>query len=144
MSAMEFLVGENYRIDLDGSVARCAVLRRRDLDPEVGARLAEELVQTFARLAAGRAYGMILDVRDAPPANGPRTQGAIGRMLGAFEAAGRPIALLVTDSPVQSMQLARLVREHAPTQGRMFTAPAETEAWVRSCLERTTVGRARP
>jgi hypothetical protein len=140
---VEFAVRDNWRIDLEGAIARCQIQRRKDLDPEVGARLAEELLQVVKRLAASRAYGMLLDVRDAPPANGPRTQAAVGAMVAAFEGASRPIAVLIADSPVQVMQLSRIVREHAPTHGRTFTVPDEAEAWVKKCLERAPVNRAR-
>jgi hypothetical protein len=122
--------GPNFSIELEGDLARCHVRRRPDLDPEVGARIAEDLARAVERLAAGPARAMIFDLRDAPYANGPRTQAAIGRMLGAFEAARRPIALVVGTSHVQVLQLGRLAREYAPTQARAFAEPAEAESWA--------------
>jgi hypothetical protein len=134
LDAMVYATGPNYRIELDGDLARCHVWRRPDLDPEVGARIAEELARAIERLAVGSARAMILDLRDAPVANGPRTQAAIARMLRGFEAAGRPMALLFGNSQVQLLQLRRLAREHAPTQARAFAELAEAESWAKRGL----------
>ncbi|HEY8429058.1 MAG TPA: hypothetical protein VIL20_11815 [Sandaracinaceae bacterium] len=123
--------GGNYRIELDASrIASCRVWRRPDVDSETGAAWAREKVAYFDALASGDARAMIFDLRDAPPVTGPKTQEALGKMVSAFERHGRRIAIVTGPSPVQRLQLQRIVDEAAPTVGRVVTSLDEARAWA--------------
>jgi hypothetical protein len=131
--------GGNYQIDLDAGIARCKVWRRPDVDRATGARFAEELADQFYTLASGAAQAMILDLHEAPPVNGPKTQAALGKILAVCEAAALPIALVSSEDPLQRMQLGRLARAHAPDWASVYDGRDEAERWV---VQRS--GRARP
>ena len=129
--SVTYAEGGNYRIELRGKVAFCAVWRRPDVDSATGAQFAREKIAHFEKLARGEAIGMVFDLRDAPPVTGPKTQEAIGQMLLAFEAVGLPMAVVVGDHSVQRLQLTRLVSEIAPARGGVFRTSEEAEAFVR-------------
>jgi hypothetical protein len=124
--------GGNYRIDLDAAIAYCQVWARPDVDSSVGAGFARETAQHFEALSLGLARGIIFDLTLAPPVTGPVTQESIGRMLEAWERAGRPMAVVVGGNQVQVLQLRRLVAAHAPRCGSVFTALTSARAWVRT------------
>ncbi len=127
--------GGNYRIELDQSTAYCRVWSRPDVDSQTGAGFALEKIAHFQALARGQAECMILDLMDAPPVAGPKTQEALGEMLAAWEVTRRPIALVVGDNKVQLLQLKRLVVSHAPQCGRVFSSLALARDWLRARRE---------
>ncbi|HEY6557469.1 MAG TPA: hypothetical protein VI072_09350 [Polyangiaceae bacterium] len=122
--------GGNYRIELDQSTAYCRVWSRPDVDSQAGASFALEKIAHFQALARGQAERMILDLMDAPPVAGPKTQEALGAMLASWEAARRPIALVVGDNKVQLLQLKRLTVSHAPHYGRVFSDLDLARDWL--------------
>ncbi|HEY0132577.1 MAG TPA: hypothetical protein VGB85_00820, partial [Nannocystis sp.] len=71
---------------------------------------------------------VILDLRQAPPVNGPSTQQSIGRLLAACEQAGATPALLHRGEGLPALQLGRLVREYAPRLGQAISDLAVAEA----------------
>jgi hypothetical protein len=127
--------GGNYRIDIADGVATCRVWRRPDVDAQTGAGWAAEQLEVVQRLAAEPATsvrGFILDLQDAPPVVGPRTEAAIGQMLAPWETRGRPVVVIPGASPTQRLQLTRVVRLHAPTWGRVeVDGAAATAAMTR-------------
>jgi len=123
--------GGNYRIELEHRAAYCRVWTRRDVDSETGAGYARDKIQHFEALARGPADSMILDLIDAPPVAGPKTQGAIGEMLGAWESARRPIALVAGNDKVQALQLKRLAAQHAPRFCCVFVGLEAARDWMR-------------
>jgi hypothetical protein len=125
-----FAEGLNYSIDLDGATAICRVWSRPDLDSATGAALAVEKITHFQNLAQGVAQGMLFDLTQAPAVTGPKTQHALGEMLTAFQAASRPIALVVGQQSIQQLQLRRLVSTYAFTHGALFTSQDDALAWL--------------
>jgi hypothetical protein len=125
--------GPNYAADVDRGLVLMRVWRRPDLSDEEGARCAQEMAELLDRLARGPrtlASAVLLDLRDAPPAVGPKTQDLIGRMVQSWEQAGRRFALLVGEDPVQGMQLRLLVKKRAPHVARVFSSLAEARRWT--------------
>ena len=123
--------GGNYRIELDDKTAHCRVWTRPDVDSQTGAGYAREKIGHFQALARGLADCMILDLIDAPPVAGPKTQEAIGEMLDAWEFARRPIALVAGDNKVQVLQLKRLAAQHAPRFCGVFVELEAAREWLR-------------
>jgi hypothetical protein len=130
--------GGNYRIELDQLTAYCRVWSRPDVDSQTGASYARDKIAHFQALARGQAECMILDLVDAPPVTGPRTQEALGEMLLCWEAAQRPIALVAGDNKVQLLQLKRLAASHAPRSARVFSDLNLARDWVREQRQRGT------
>jgi hypothetical protein len=126
---VRFAQGGNYEIELVGGVAHCRVWRRPDVDHATGARFAQQLAAHLAELLHADARALVLDLREAPPVQGPRTQAAVGGILGAWEANARPAAFVVTGA-LSHLQMVRLAREHAPHHARVFQHPDEANAWV--------------
>jgi hypothetical protein len=129
--------GSNYSIDLEGSTAVCRVWSRRDLDSTTGARLATEKIGLFRRLASGETQAMLMDLSQAPAVAGPKTQGALGEMLRAWQEASKPVAVVVSSHSIQQLQLRRLIQSFAPTRGALFGTTEEAAAWLESCVTRS-------
>src|SRR4051794_13542807 len=123
--------GENYSVELDGQVARLRVWSRPDLDFAAGARLAAKKVAISRSLAAGaQARGLLFDLRDAPKVTGPKTQQSLALIIGAWESAARPIAILVSPASLQKLQLTRIARDAAPHRSEVFVDLQAAEAWL--------------
>ena len=129
-----FAEGMNYSIDLEGSIAVCRVWSRRDLDSATGARLATEKIGLFRRLAGGATGAMLLDLAQAPVVAGPKTQGALGEMLKAWQDVSKPVAVVASSHSIQQLQLRRLIQTFAPNHGALFGSIEEAAAWLESCL----------
>lgn len=129
-----FAEGMNYSIDLEGSMAICRVWSRRDLDTATGAQLATEKIGLFQRLASGDTAAMLLDLSQAPVVTGPKTQGALGEMLKAWQEVSKPVAVVAGSHSIQQLQLRRLIQTFAPNQGALFGSAEEAAAWIESCL----------
>jgi hypothetical protein len=126
--------GDNYRIELDGDIAHCRVWSRPDLDLQAGARLAAEKVLICSSLANGDARALLFDLRDAPKVTGPKTQNSLAQILAAWEAAERPIAVIVSPASLQKLQLSRLAREAAPRHAEIFVDLDLAREWLGACL----------
>jgi len=114
--------GGNYTIEIDRGVALVRVWKT-PVDSETGARYAEEKIGHLRRLSREPdVRGLLLDLADAPPITGPRTQGAIEAMVASFEGAGKTVAVLSGPSELQRMQLCRIVRAAAPSKGAVVTS----------------------
>lgn len=135
-----FAKGLNYSIELDGATAICRVWSRPDLDSTTGAALAVEKVAHFQSLAQGAAQGMLFDLTRAPAVTGPRTQQALGEMLTAFQASGKPIALVVGQQSIQQLQLRRLVSTYAAAHGSLFTSFDDASSWLAEAQRRQRGG----
>lgn len=121
--------GANYSIDVEGALAVCRVRSRRDLTMEEGARLASEKVALFRKLAAGTTKGMVFDLSAAPAVIGPKTQEALAQMLGVWQLARKPIALVSGSNAMQQLQLRRLAAGFAETAAMFETEPQARE-WL--------------
>jgi hypothetical protein len=120
--------GDNYRIDLVRTIAWVKVWKRPDLTRERGATLAREKVTLLRKLADGprsMAKALLLDLREAPTSWGPMTQAALAEILSAWEHAGRRIAILLSQDPVQGVLVRPLIKQAAPNQARTYLAEAE-------------------
>ncbi len=126
----------NHRVERRGHDLWVSVWRRPDLDTATGAALAQALVSTvLGELTAvegvagsSRLRVVVLDLRLAPPVNGPSTQQSIGRLLAACEQAQVTPALLHGGDALAVLQLGRLVREYAPRLGQVTADLASIEA----------------
>lgn len=122
--------GENYVIERRRNRILCEVWSRPDLTSAVGAELARQKVSWFERLARGDDVGMIFDLARAPPVTGPRTQEALGRMLGAWETACKPLVVVVGSSEMQRLQLSRVQKASAPKYGRVVLDRSSAVVWL--------------
>lgn len=124
--------GDNYELLLDEHrVVHCRVWRRRDLDSAAGARCAEEMLEHVSRAARDTtAVALIYDLRQAPPVSGPRTERAFSRMLTAWTASDRRVAIVVGDVSLRRLQMQRIVSEHAPHLAAVFDEPQGALSWV--------------
>jgi hypothetical protein len=131
LASVKVEVGDNYCVELDGNFATCRVWSRPDLDFQTGARLAAQKVAICRALAARlEARGMLFDLRDAPKVTGPKTQESLSLILEAWEAAARPIAIVVTPASMQKLQLTRLAGAAAPRHAEVFVDVDEARAWI--------------
>jgi len=129
--------GDNYRLELDDArIAHCTVWVRPDLDFEAGARLAARTAAVCSALCAGQARGMLFDLREAPKVTGPKTQQSLKELLGAWEAAARPVAIIVTPASMQMLQITRLARDAAPRHAEVFVEPELALQWLALRLPR--------
>jgi hypothetical protein len=133
-----FAEGLNYSIDVDGPIASCRVWSRPDLSSAEGAALAQEKVSLFQQLAQGPARALLFDLAQAPVVTGPRTQQALGEMLSAWQAAGKPIAVIVGPQSIQQLQVRRLLSTSAPDRGALFMGTDEALAWLKAQLSSMT------
>jgi hypothetical protein len=132
-----FASGGNFVIEIEVPVAVCRVWSRPDVDREEGARFALAKVDAFKRLIAEpptSVQSVVLDMTRAPTLWGPVTQSCLERMVAMFESAGRNTAVVVSEDPLQGLQMQRIVRSYAPRHGKLFSSTAEAVAWARKAL----------
>ena len=124
--------GDNYRIDLVRTIAWVRVWKRPDLSREQGSALAQQKVKLLQQLAAGprsMAKALLLDLSAAPTSWGPVTEAALAEILAAWEAAGRRVAVLLAEDPVQGVLVRPLLKKAAPHMARSFHSEAEALDW---------------
>jgi hypothetical protein len=126
--------GDNYRVELDAGVAVCTVWSRPDLDFETGAQLAAQKVTLCRSLAAGPALGFLFDLREAPKVTGPKTQASLELIVGIWEAAARPIAIIVNPASMQKLQLTRIARDAGPRHAEVFIDFELAREWLQRRL----------
>jgi hypothetical protein len=114
--------GPNFDVEerSDG-IAIVRVWRRPDLSRDEGARCAELIVGHMHRLA-GSARCCLFDLSEATASWGPATNRAVGAMLGAWEAAGKPIYVVPATEAIQRLLLRDLQRLHAPRYSRIVSS----------------------
>jgi len=116
---------------LGEGVAIIRVWKRPDLTREEGAALALEMVEAYRRVAREPLVrGMVADFREATTSWGPVTQAALGQMFSALEAANKRLALVVANDAVQMMAVVSLLKEYAPTFGRVFRSDEDAVRWA--------------
>lgn len=111
--------GENFTFGVaPNQRAICRVWRRPDLSSTDGASSAEQMT-TLMRAEASRlgSMGMMFDLRDAPFIAGPRTEAAIAAMLSSWDQARKRSVIVLSEDPMQQLQMKRLVEKHAPRHG---------------------------
>ena len=114
--------GPNFDVEerSDGA-AIVRVWRRPDLSRDEGARCAE-LIAGHMRRLAGSARCCLFDLSEATASWGPATNRAVGEMLGAWEAAGKPIYVVPSLEAIQRLLLRDLQRLYAPRCSRIVTS----------------------
>jgi len=124
--------GANYAFGETATrVAVCRVWRRPDLSSADGARCAEEMGELFRRAGArGDLLGQLFDLRDGPRIAGPRTDKTLGQMFSTWELAKKPLAVVVSDDPMQRLQMKRLIEGHASKYGLATPSFAEAKNHV--------------
>jgi hypothetical protein len=124
--------GGNYTIHVDGVVVDVVVWRRPDIGLLEGAAFAQQKVAHLRALAARAGLtALMLDLSDAPPIVGPKTQEAVAEMLEAFASVGRKVAVVVGESATQRLQLERLARVRLGRDGCVFTTAADARLFLR-------------
>jgi hypothetical protein len=102
------------------------------MSPEDGARNANALVEfaTATLFETRAAYrGVLLDVRRVQPAFGPATRATLARFFAGAARLGLRVAVVVSDSAIQTLQFRRLTEE-VPGAARLFAADTEAIAWL--------------
>ena len=114
--------GPNFDVELraDG-IGRVRVWRRPDLSRDEGAHCAQQLAEHMHRLALG-ARACIFDMTRAAPTWGPVTHQALLRMLLPWEAAAKPIYIIIPEEAITRILLRELQREAAPTCGKLVAS----------------------
>lgn len=127
---MRLAEGDNFELELDRGVLALRVVRRPDLDSSRGADSAETMASLIARHAARvDVSGAIIDISQAPPVAGPRTQEALGRMLASVAREGKRAAVVVS-SATQRLQMERLAGENAPGLAAVHDGAPAAHAWL--------------
>lgn len=129
--AMRVDEDDNFTIDLhDDGVVMLRVWKRPDLPFEKGAALARRMLATASALARDdRAKGLVFDLRDAPVLTGPRTRGTLAELVGAWEAAGKRVGVLLLPG-VQRMTLEPDLARAARTCARFADVPEQARDWA--------------
>src|SRR5690242_18375304 len=90
--------GPIFTIRGDGDFASCEVINRTDVSADEGARCAATMHEVLSArvLSPLSSYrGLLFDVRQGPPAFGPKTRGALERLFAAAATGRRRIAVVV-------------------------------------------------
>ena len=114
--------GANFAVEVgaDG-IGRVHVWRRPDLSRDEGAHCAQQLAEHMQRLAS-ETRACIFDMTRAAPTWGPVTHQALLRMLAPWEAAAKPIYIIIPEEAITRILLRELQREAAPTRGKLVTS----------------------
>lgn len=94
-------------------VVRCRVWRDPHVDEAVGARSASEMsaaLATHALHPSAPCPGLVFDVREGPPAFGPKTEASLRSLLSSAVNQRRPVAVVVAQA-MQELQYTRLCGE---------------------------------
>lgn len=125
--------GAIFEIRQSGEIVVCEVINRTDVSAEEGARCAALMheVLTSRVLTPGSLYrGLMFDVRQGPPAFGPKTRAALERVFVAATNAQRRLSVLVGTSATQRMQFGNLCQEHAPAHAKVFLSETPAREWL--------------
>lgn len=129
---MSGLSGRNYVIEVgDDRLVIARIRRCPDLDTSAGADEVERMASALLDGASESADALLLDLTEAPPVIGPRTQSTLESLLRDWVAAGRRAAVVLGDSAVQRMQLDRLVASVGSPSLCVPTAAETAMAWLR-------------
>lgn len=124
--------GAIFEIRSTAGLVFCRVMNREDVSAEEGARCAADMHATLTQrvLVPTAPYrGLVMDVREGPPAFGPKTRASLEKIFAAARESGRRLAVLVGTSATQRMQFGNLSLECAPDHSRVFSDEPSVEAW---------------
>ena len=124
--------GHNYVVEVgDDRLVTARIRRCSDLDTSAGADEVERMASELRGAANGSADALLLDLTEAPPVIGPRTQSTLESLLRDWVTHGRRAAIVLGASAVQRMQVDRLVAS-VGSPALMVPSSIETAmAWLR-------------
>lgn len=123
---------EKFRISIQGGIAYCQVWEPPGLSSGKRTELAAELSGAGRRMLERglRPLGLVLDLRRTTEPKDAPTRLALAALVGAWERARLPIAVLCGAAPAARDGLQGLVSTHAPRQARLVEKLHEAEAWI--------------
>jgi hypothetical protein len=130
--------GAIFEIRQIGEIVQCEVVNRSDVSGEEGARCAammHDVLTTRVLTAQSQYRGLLFDVRQGPPAFGPKTRATLELVFAAAAASQRRVSVLVGGSATQRMQFGNLCQEHAPELARVFLSESQAKEWLTSASE---------
>jgi len=104
-----------------------------------GAAFVEKVWGTMRRLTNMRIVqvgGLVVDLAEAPPVMGPKTQAFMADMYSVWAPCRRRCAVVVSDHPIQLLQHERLSAPHNPMFFARFYAMDEAIRWIRRGIGR--------
>lgn len=114
---MQIARGPIYEIELTGErIVWCRVWRDPNVDEDTGAKCAAEMLEHIEREALAPTssnVGFVFDVREGPPAFGPRTEASLTRLFTLARDSECPSSVVVGKA-MQELQYGRLCRETSP------------------------------
>jgi hypothetical protein len=123
--------GRNYTVEVgDDGIAIARVRRRPDLDTTAGAEDAQQMVDAILMLAASGVDALVLDLAEAPPIAGPRTQASLESLLRGWVDGGGRAVVVVGASAVQRLQIERLIIDIAAASVRVMVSVDAATAWL--------------
>lgn len=129
------IVGSMYILEVRAGLVHVDVGAATNLTLTQGAdaarSLRDDLLQVL-ELTNQFIRGLIMDVRKAPSIAGPKTRAAMGECMETWERAGLPMAFVVGNEPIKETQFTGMVRQHAPTRGKVTRDYPAAESW---CLD---------
>lgn len=107
-----FASGDNFTLHLDGGSVVLRVWSRKDITFARGAELAQRKVEHLREVVGiPGVHGVLFDLVDAAAVVGPITEDAVRAMFRVFTERDLRVAVVVGDSPLQSLQFNRMLRE---------------------------------
>ena len=101
----------------------------------------QQLTRSIRKLATDPAAdGVVLDLRRVPLVLDPFTEASYAQALAAWESTAQPIAALLVENALQKLQLKRVMAEHAPRFGAVFTDRTRAYVFAGGAPTTRTVG----
>lgn len=126
-----YVEGENFAIEIARRVAVARVYRRPELGPAALEDAARALLaHAQALVLEPTADGMVIDLRRAPGAVSEAVAAAYAMIARTWEASGQPIAFLIDKESMQSLQIMRVVSEHAARFGLVSSDRDEAHSFA--------------
>ena len=118
--------GDNYRISKVNGALLLEVWQRPDLSSAQGEDLAERmLAEVRTHAARPDVREVILDLSNAPPVAGPRTQSALGDIAGFVSRHRKPFIFVSGDGALMRMQLNRILTDNRVSGARVVRTLAD-------------------
>jgi len=128
--------GDNFTLHVDRGVVLLRVWSRSDMSFARGAELAQTKLEHLRQLVnRPDVDGLLFDLVDAAAVVGPVTEEAVRAMVRVFAERDHAVAVVVGDSPTQSLQFTRMLRavggRRQSVRGIVTRDRAEAEDFVR-------------
>jgi hypothetical protein len=104
--------GDNFTLHVGDGVVVLRVWSRKEMTFARGAELAQTKIDHLRRLVdRSEVHALIFDLVDAAAVVGPITEETVRAMIRVFTDRDLRVAVLVGESPMQSMQFTRMLRD---------------------------------